>query len=525
VAVDARADRFALAVTIFEALVGVRPFAGDDVGALAQTKARGSIAWPRRGSPSRALRRVVERALAVDPCARFPDMRALAAALASCAHPRRRRPRLGRAAAALTLGLAGIIGLGALAAAEPRRVATLAPATTGLPLAERLATADALEHARRYDDAIALTSAAIAEREDADEPAAIAALLSRRGSASLRKGAIADAREDLARAYFLAADAGAHAIAARTALRMMVCEASYAAAPAEALVWARHAEAELARAPSMPDATAALEYSRGVAFAALGLATSAKAAFQRAADGYLALHPPDTRRAAFALVELGNTELVAGDHDRAATRFADALALVTAPDRDDDIETAGILERLASVHTRNRRWDDARTLYDRAFVARERVLGRDHFDVALVAYNRAVLETMAGEHVSSEAWFDRAVTSWRGAIGPSSPQLALALDGRGTARQRLGRFAAALDDHEAALAMLEHAVAPIDPRQLAVTSAHAATALGERGAWERAVVRAQQGLEALRSSPVPDVATEQACREILAAAAHHRRRR
>ena len=71
--------------------------------------------------------------------------------------------------------------------------------------------------------------------------------------------------------------------------------------------------------------------------------------------------------------------------------------------------------------------------------------------------------------------------------------------------------------------MLEHAVAPLDPRQLAVTSAHAANALAERGEWPLAVIRAQQGLEALRTSSVPDAATEASCREVLAAAADHDR--
>jgi tetratricopeptide (TPR) repeat protein len=178
-----------------------------------------------------------------------------------------------------------------------------------------------------------------------------------------------------------------------------------------------------------------------------------------------------------------------------------------------------VLERIASVRTSERRFAEARELYDRALAIREQALGPDHVDVALVAYNRAVLETLAGDHGASERWFERAVAGFSRALGPDSPQLALALDGRGTARQRLGRFAAALVDHEAALAILDRAVAPLDPRQRALAAAHAGNALAERGEWPLAVARARAGLEASHGAAVPDPATEASCREILRAAA------
>jgi serine/threonine protein kinase/tetratricopeptide (TPR) repeat protein len=83
VEVDARADQFGFCVALWEALYGERPFAGDNLAALTLAIEGGEIREPAH--PDRApawLRRVVQRGLAPDPAARWPDMDALLAALA-----------------------------------------------------------------------------------------------------------------------------------------------------------------------------------------------------------------------------------------------------------------------------------------------------------------------------------------------------------------------------------------------------------------------------------------------------------
>ena len=105
--VDARADQYAFAVSLYEALHGVRPFAGKNLQLLWASKRADRIeAGGRAGVPG-WLRAVVVRALASDPAARWPDMPAMLAALQ--ADPTRRRVGVGAAA---TLGVALIAGLG-----------------------------------------------------------------------------------------------------------------------------------------------------------------------------------------------------------------------------------------------------------------------------------------------------------------------------------------------------------------------------------------------------------------------------
>ena len=116
------ADQYALGVTLFEILVGRRPFLGD-------------IPIPDRRVPElpavvpQYLCRVVSRALATDPADRFPDMRALADALRA-GNGARRQTQLARDHAVPVTPLP--------TRRAPR--AAPAPAPAGLPARPRGAT-------------------------------------------------------------------------------------------------------------------------------------------------------------------------------------------------------------------------------------------------------------------------------------------------------------------------------------------------------------------------------------------------
>jgi eukaryotic-like serine/threonine-protein kinase len=74
--VDARTDQFAFAVTLHEALLGTRPFAGSSSDALVTQIQRGLSTRAPRGVALRVWR-ALGRALAEDPERRFPSMRTL----------------------------------------------------------------------------------------------------------------------------------------------------------------------------------------------------------------------------------------------------------------------------------------------------------------------------------------------------------------------------------------------------------------------------------------------------------------
>ena len=105
--VDVRSDIFAYCVTLYEALYGERPFAGESLVALAASVLAGQISPPPRSGRSvpRWLRRVYARGLDVEPEQRFASMTELLAAIErGKARARRRRWFAGAAVVAAVAG-------------------------------------------------------------------------------------------------------------------------------------------------------------------------------------------------------------------------------------------------------------------------------------------------------------------------------------------------------------------------------------------------------------------------------------
>ncbi len=107
---DARTDQFSFCVALYEALYGERPFAGERAPEIAFNVVRGRVREPPREGPTVPawLRKVLLRGLATVPDERWPDMRALLAALA--ADPAARQRRFALAGLGVSaLGAAGLL--------------------------------------------------------------------------------------------------------------------------------------------------------------------------------------------------------------------------------------------------------------------------------------------------------------------------------------------------------------------------------------------------------------------------------
>ncbi len=105
---DTRSDQFAFCVSLYEALYGARPFAGENVVALARAANLGQVAPPPEGAAVPGwLRRVLVKGLSGTPSSRYPTMNALLSALRT--RPRRRRALV---AAGVAAGLLVVGGLG-----------------------------------------------------------------------------------------------------------------------------------------------------------------------------------------------------------------------------------------------------------------------------------------------------------------------------------------------------------------------------------------------------------------------------
>lgn len=151
-----QSDVFSLCVALFEALCGIRPFAGKNIAQLRQSIKEGTLQHTRPPAVPRALWGLVREGLNADPNNRPSSMQVIADKLARvCAAPIRRR-RL----AIASVALAGLAGLSAAFAFAPtKRIAPCQGASAqfanvwhsklGASLAERFANvAPAIADAR-----------------------------------------------------------------------------------------------------------------------------------------------------------------------------------------------------------------------------------------------------------------------------------------------------------------------------------------------------------------------------------------
>jgi tetratricopeptide (TPR) repeat protein len=129
---DARADQFAFAISLWEALHGERPFAGATYAAIRAEVIAGRVREPKNRDVPAFVQRALTRSLAADPDRRWPSMDALLAALAT--DPRRRWRRRAVGAAVVGIFAAGVLGWGHVQASRARReaVAACANADHGL---------------------------------------------------------------------------------------------------------------------------------------------------------------------------------------------------------------------------------------------------------------------------------------------------------------------------------------------------------------------------------------------------------
>ena len=108
--IDARADQFAFAVSLYEALFDQPPFIGPTYAELAQRVVTGRpLPIPRESPVPPAIRAAVLRGLARQPADRFASMGELLAALEAPPPPRRRWPWVAAAAVACVAVIAVLV--------------------------------------------------------------------------------------------------------------------------------------------------------------------------------------------------------------------------------------------------------------------------------------------------------------------------------------------------------------------------------------------------------------------------------
>lgn len=496
---DARSDQFAFAVSLYEALVGARPFddqpTSSSAGVLRICSTEELRARIRAGLPNsaaarlpRRLRRTIARALAADPAARFPSMTALVRALSSDSRSQLLRVLAVGVVGALVLG----VGLERRSAAEAACMRTsdapwTATSSAAIELRFRAVAPDAAAEAWPR---VAAQLDAYARRlgaERGDVCRAPVAVRSSEERTDLRSRCLDRRRDELEALVTVLADADEvtvrRATSAAYALTPIdVCNRASVGGlptpvPDDPIVAATVEELRrsLARAAALERAgkyDAALTVTRPLAerAAATGfLPIQAEVLFRRGSLEELAGDSKSARATLLAAVDAAE----AGRHDEVAADAWIALLFVVGNELEMHAEAELVAARaraasarvgsparlearlLANVgswlHVRGRFADAALSLR-RAVTLAERANTPD-VAATMTLLSQSLRE--AGEVPEAIALADRALLLQEGALGPTHPSVAETLNALGVALSRAGRYAEAVPIYERALAIDE----------------------------------------------------------------------
>ena len=459
-AVDERADQWSFAVTVYEVIYGVHPFAGADIVQLVDSVTNGRVqpAPPRSRVPTR-VRRALVRAMAVDPAMRHASMDNLLAALARDL-PAMRRRRVRTALLAMT----GVALIAAGLVAYDRFI--VAPRDRAQTCAGSAARLDGI-----WDDA---------ERERAHAAFAATALPYAEASWRSIDRSIGAYRADWIATSEQSCRAARvhHEISDETADRQMTCldrrrgelqSLTELLARADGAIVERAVTAvgslpavggcrDLTRLTTIPPPPSdpAVRHRIDVAHERLAKALALMRT-SRFADAHAILAPLIDEAVAIGYRPLeaevrfaaGKVQDSLGDAALAEARLREALWLAEAS--HDDMLAAEALHALVfEVGHRQLRLADAHDLLHRAEAAVERA-GRPEDLLSTQWRRRAGLAIDEGHPADAVTAYDEALAILRRRLGNDDPQLASVLTAQGTAYEALDRYDEANARHVEAL--------------------------------------------------------------------------
>jgi tRNA A-37 threonylcarbamoyl transferase component Bud32 len=455
--VDARADQFSFCVTLYEALYGERPFAGENFPQLRTAVLGGRVRpAPLASGVPRRVRAALLRGLSVDRARRFPDMDALVDAIElGMARGVRLAPLLVGAGAAGALALAGVL-VWQMRAPRPATSCAERPQTLDVAWPKRA------NAARRADVRAAFVSSTVPDARE------------RHARASQVLDAYADAWLNVHRAGCEAARARSEPPALRAA-RARCLDQRAEALGALVDVFA-HADAKTVRR-SIPSALA-LPPTDACADAAT-LKASATVPDEPAAVARLA---PLRRRLAALRA------LAAAGHDAQALKPLAALVEEARGSGDEALLADALL-----VHARTRAPFDpeaAAAIYEDAFKRGESLRNNELAAEAAIQMV-AIVGAIQHRFTDGERWARLAESTLeRGA----PPRLrGWFLHNRGTLHSARGRWRLAEGDFAGAVAVRQQAAATAQP-ELAASMVHLARAALALDDPQRALATAERAL-------------------------------
>jgi tetratricopeptide (TPR) repeat protein len=171
----------------------------------------------------------------------------------------------------------------------------------------------------------------------------------------------------------------------------------------------------------------------------------------------------DSVAAATLAVRCGEYLCERGSYPTAEPLFARALAIFETALGPDHPEIANVLDDLAFVYRKQRRYAEGEGLQRRALAIWEKALGPDHPDFANSLNGLAAVYRNQGRYAEAESLHARALAIFEKALGPDHPDVATALNNLAASYRDQGRYAETEELHARALAIWEKTLGPDHP--------------------------------------------------------------
>ena len=330
-------------------------------------------------------------------------------------------------------------------------------------LRAELARSDALRHAGQYDGSLEQLTTLVSTARQLDYPPVLAEALLSLGRMQTSLGRSAEAAKTLTEAWWTGLSSHHDQVALTAASSVVYVLGSRLSKPEEGRVWARHAEAMLARGVGDKAERSDLLGHLGMVHQAEGDYHGARALLEQAQA--LDESNPSIRpwQRTAGLNNLGTVCKDLGDYDAAEAYYRRSLAIVQDAYGEIHPGVSMAYNNLGVVFGLRARYAEAEQHYLRALEIARTTLGPDSTDVASTLNNLALVRHDLQRYDEAERDLLAALAIFAKALGPEHPAVGQTFHNLGRLYLDMGRLAEAETFLQRSLALRQKVLGPDHP--------------------------------------------------------------